>query len=627
MEFEETDDVGSGRRKAIIFEKEFRRVIEKCTPGAPVAILAIAGKANKGKSLFLSFVLRYLNALKDGKESADWMGWDDKEERPLQGFQWANGYEVVTKGIWAWSEPISIKNSKGQVFDVLVLDTQGVFDEETSQREWNILAGFALLTSSVMILNTSNDVQEDTLELLQNSLSFGLLALDPEKSPEVASKPFQNLVFLVRDWENHQQFPFGNEGGRKFIERKLEEKPRQDDSHRGLRRQMKKCFESIDCFVFPYPGDAVRESSFAGSLLKATKEYRLFAQHVQHCIEQLLNPNHIPLKCLNGNVLTGPEILEMFKSHIEIFNSDDLPSSSDLFNAAAHRFNAIIANRCETAFVRTFESSMSSAPFLDEEDFAELQTKAKEEAMAFFKKSRKMGDSQVIAASKVELENKLDEKVSYFRAVNQNKLADARKMLEENLTKILKDYEAELECKVGDDVLNQESFNDIHNQVASNARQKFRRLQYHPSLESEGLAMLYSEYENVERWVKRLKRNREMAQQAFSTFADASAMEYWNKLSRFHYKDLKALKREEADARGKAFKALENFPRKLDGMTLSKVKNDLKVKLDAMYKKLVEPLEIKSRVESEEKEVQVAIEDAVSQYRNTMHEKISSASA
>ena len=106
-----------------------------------MAVLAIAGKANKGKSLFLSFVLRYLRSLQNGQNNVDWMGWNDSEELPLlDSFRWENSYEVVTKGIWTWSEPISIKHSKGQVFDVLLLDTQGVFDEETGQREWNILA-------------------------------------------------------------------------------------------------------------------------------------------------------------------------------------------------------------------------------------------------------------------------------------------------------------------------------------------------------------------------------------------------------------------------------------------------------------------------------------------------------
>ena len=610
---------GSETRKIITLEKEFRKVIEKCTPGAPVAVLAIAGKANKGKSLFLSFVLRYLHALKNGQHNADWMGWKDTEERPLQdGFKWENGYEVVTKGIWTWSEPICLKNSNGQNFDVLLLDTQGVFDEETGQREWNILAGLALLTSSVMILNTSNDVQEDTLELLQNSLSFGLLALDREKSPEAAGKPFQNLVFLVRDWENHQQFPFGNQGGREFIERKLQEKPKQDESHRRLRKQMKECFESIDCFLFPHPGIAVRESSFTGSVVNASKEYRLFAQHVQQCVEQLLNPDHFPLKTLNGNFLTGRDVLEMFKSHVEIFNSDQLPSSSDLFNAAAHRCNAMIITRCVTAFVQTFESSLSSVPFLSTQEFAKTQKTAEKEARTLFQTSRKMGDSKVIDAARSELKTKLDERIAYFMAVNQNNRTDACKKLEEKVKEILREYEAELESKVDDHILYEEAFNDIHRNAVSNLRQKFQDLQIHPCLEPQGLAMLDGPIKNVDRWLDRVKMNREMAEQSFLTVKDTSAMEYWNALNSPNFTDLKELEQAEAKARSRALRALDDFPRKLDRAMFEKVKNDLTAQLDGMYEKTGGQLKKNLSLEGDQAKVQVAIEDAVRQYRNSM---------
>ena len=155
MEFEQVPG-GTQTRKAILFETEFRQVIKKCLPSRPVVVLAIAGKANKGKSLFLSYVLRYLNALQQGKE--DWMGWEDTTVLPVEGFRWANGYEVITRGMWIWSEPITCRNSKGEQFDVLLMDTQGVFDENTGQREWSILGGLSLLTSSLIIMNTNNDV-------------------------------------------------------------------------------------------------------------------------------------------------------------------------------------------------------------------------------------------------------------------------------------------------------------------------------------------------------------------------------------------------------------------------------------------------------------------------------------
>lgn len=154
------------------------------------------------------------------------------------------------------------------------------------EQEWNILAGLALLTSSVTILNTNNDIQEATLERLQNFWSFGLLALD---EGHVNQKPFQSLVFFVRDWENHQQFPFGNEGGRKVIESKLQVKAGHEKFQRRLRSQMKEHLENIDCFLVLYPGIEVRERGFTGSVVNASSRFKDFGTEIQQCIEQLVD--------------------------------------------------------------------------------------------------------------------------------------------------------------------------------------------------------------------------------------------------------------------------------------------------------------------------------------------------
>ena len=359
----------------------------------------------------------------------------------------------MTKGIWIWSEPITCKNSIGEDFDVLLMDTQGVFDEKTGQREWNILAGLGLLTSSIMVLNASNDVQEDTLESLQNFLSFGLLALDRDES-SVSQAPFQNLVFLVRDWENHQEFPFGSEGGKKFIKRKLEEKPDHDEFHRRLRRQMKSCFEDIDCFLFPYPGRTARENDFTGSVVNASAEFREFAKQMQLCIEQLVNPNNFPFKTLNGNVLTAPDVLNMFKSYVEIFNSDALPSSNDLYNGAAHSCNAVIITKCVNTFVKTLEVSLLSVPFLNEKELSQPQEAAEGEAVSMFKKSRKMGDAQALSAAKEELSTKMVQEFATFQVQNKIKFDETRQKLEANVREILAAYDAEMDSKITDEVFN-----------------------------------------------------------------------------------------------------------------------------------------------------------------------------
>ena len=255
---------------------------------------------------------------------------------------------------------------------------------------------------------------------------------------------------------------------------------------------------------------------------------------------------------------------------------------------------------------------------MSEQEFAKTQKTAGEEALTLLQASRKMGDSQVVAAAESEVQNLLDQKISYFMAVNQNNRTAACQKLEETVNEILRNYEAELESQVDDTVLNQEAFNYIHNQVVSNARQAFQNLQCQPLLESQGTAMLDHQFQNADRWLDPVKRNRDMAEQALSTLADTSAIEFWNALSSSDSKDLKDLKQVEAQERSKALQALKTFPRKLDRDMFERGKNDLTAKLDGMYIKVLEPLKNKLRLEREQKDVQVAMHDAVRKYRDAM---------
>ena len=66
MDFEEAAEENAVR-KTVFFKEEFRQLIEKCDVNRRVAVLTVAGKGNKGKSVFISFVLRYLQALQKGK--------------------------------------------------------------------------------------------------------------------------------------------------------------------------------------------------------------------------------------------------------------------------------------------------------------------------------------------------------------------------------------------------------------------------------------------------------------------------------------------------------------------------------------------------------------------------------
>ncbi|ETN71663.1 hypothetical protein NECAME_19242, partial [Necator americanus] len=79
---------------------------------------------------------------------------------------------------------------------------------------------FALSTiiSCVQIYNVVDNIQEDALQHLSLFVEYGRLALTEAQQ---FGKPFQSLVFCVRDFKNPEEYGYGEEGGEKFLQQVL----------------------------------------------------------------------------------------------------------------------------------------------------------------------------------------------------------------------------------------------------------------------------------------------------------------------------------------------------------------------------------------------------------------------
>ena len=59
-------------------------------------------------------------------------GGGEKDSDKPRSFAWRGGVERMTTGIWMWSEPFVRRTEDGKDVAVLLVDTQGMFDNETS---------------------------------------------------------------------------------------------------------------------------------------------------------------------------------------------------------------------------------------------------------------------------------------------------------------------------------------------------------------------------------------------------------------------------------------------------------------------------------------------------------------
>ena len=113
-----------------------------------------------GKSFLLSWFLRYLeshNVGPGGKKSApdddaDGRQWFERVKTLNQkdgSFDWRGGTERNTTGMWMWSDPYFLPGPSGDVA-VLLVDTQGMFDHETTV--CGAVQLFPLRATSIVVL-------------------------------------------------------------------------------------------------------------------------------------------------------------------------------------------------------------------------------------------------------------------------------------------------------------------------------------------------------------------------------------------------------------------------------------------------------------------------------------------
>ncbi|KOB73726.1 Atlastin, partial [Operophtera brumata] len=261
-------------------------------------------------------------AVPAAQRDGSWIGTDDE---PLDGFSWRGGWQRNTTGILLWSEPIVVTqkiDGTTKKVVVLLMDTQGTFDNSSTVRECTTIFALSTLISSVQIYNLAQQIKEDDLQHLQLFTQYGKLAVS-----EADAKPFQSLIFRVRDWMCPFEHPYGATGGEKYLESILKIDRSKNEELRELREHIRNSFDSISCFLMPHPGFAVEDPNFSGRL-----------------------------SVINGQEIALGDLLSYFNSYIEIFNSDELPTPVSILKSV----NKGNQKSAKQAAVYSYNNHMSS---------------------------------------------------------------------------------------------------------------------------------------------------------------------------------------------------------------------------------------------------------------------------
>lgn len=373
-----------------------------------VVVLSVAGAFRKGKSFLLDFMLRYMYR----KDDENWLGGDDE---PLTGFSWRGGSEPETTGIQLWSQVFLVQKSDGTEVAVLLMDTQGAFDNQSTVKDCATIFALSTMTSSMQIYNLSQNIQEDDLQQLQLFTEYGRLALD-----EIFQKPFQSLMFLIRDWSFPYEYTYGLRGGSDFLDKRLQVKETQHEELQTVREHIHSCFTHISCFLLPHPGLKVATSpAFQGQLIDVAPAFK---QSLQSLIPSLLHPDKLAEKEINGNKVTCMGLLEFFKAYIKIYQGEDLPHPKSMLMATAEANNLAAVASAKDQYYKNMEKVCGGdLPYVSPDSLEEKHHFFFQESRHAFSSTKKMGGKDFCDQYQEQLEKELEEMWKSFSKHNESK--------------------------------------------------------------------------------------------------------------------------------------------------------------------------------------------------------------
>ncbi|KAI1287870.1 Atlastin-2 [Halotydeus destructor] len=399
----------------------------------PVSIVSIAGATRKGKSFMLNFFLRYL--MSGG--SNDWLGSPDS---PLQGFSWRGGSDRDTTGILLWSQPFVLKMADGREVAVLLMDTQGAFDGLHTIADTAAIFAISTLTSSVQVFNIFTNIQEDDLQNLELFTEYGRLALE-----QSGAKPFQKLLFLVRDWQYPDEYDYGIEGGRRFLDKKLEVTQARTGELERVRKFIRAVFTELECFPMPHPGMKVaRTKNFDGRIRDIDSE---FLKELNVLVKHLLGSNNIITKKVGGQEVNGMQLVEYFKAYVKIFTSGAIMKPTSIMEATAHANNQAALAVARDLYTNRMAAAFSSSnPSVPEAEFVRIQTMYQNEAINVFNSHRKLGGASFSQAYLEQLTAQMVDAAKQYQTVNHFKRemeenAHRAKELENRITNLNGQYD------------------------------------------------------------------------------------------------------------------------------------------------------------------------------------------
>ncbi|XP_076801894.1 atlastin-2-like [Clavelina lepadiformis] len=411
-----TKNVSKKGKSILILDADQLKKILLQAEDLPVVVDSIVGPTGSGKSFLLNLLLGHL------KKTQLLRSW----------FSYKNGFEPVTTGIDMLNKPIicDLGGLQGKVA-IFLMDTQGLFDLHTSKADGTVIAALTLLMSSCVIFNVKSEINSAHLQWVHDLTKFA----KELKESGGRKSPFQDLLFLVRDWSRSETYGFN--GGRKYLDYMVPScNHGRAEEHRLVQEDMKATFDNISCSVLSYPGNNVARMSDTSQCRLIDVDEK-FSSQVEELCEKMFSPQGLVLKMIGGQQATGRDLYQYVEGHSKTLDEDFLGKVKSFIEVDIE----IVAQKCRKWFISNLTNSVKgSRPDVTEKDINEKFFRLKEETLKKFDGHTKPNSPDLVMIGRNKLARSMDEKLKIEKA----KVAHAQQKYSELIERYKEEFKKEI---------------------------------------------------------------------------------------------------------------------------------------------------------------------------------------
>lgn len=287
------------------------------------------------------------------------------------------------------------------------------FDAIATVENCTKLLALSTMTSSVQVYNLSHNITRRDLKQLLFLEKHGMMGEQVKRE-----EPFQELLFLVRDWSEQCDAGYGAEGGQAFLQRRLQELEKQERKLKHLQRKIWSCFKKIRCFLMPHPGSEVATTpSFDGPIMDVE-----FKKQLQVLSSSILAPDKLLVKEINGKEISCQELMTYFQVYVNAFKAHKLEGRESKFEVI-EELNILVA-AATADYTSAMEKLCGEAnPYLSPTTLESHHRRQRESARKWFSDRIGRPGEEVPQRSLDALTQVIDQMFETFAMRNKKKMA------------------------------------------------------------------------------------------------------------------------------------------------------------------------------------------------------------